>query len=106
MPELFRTLIDSIVLYKSNRQTFNESRRYKVLVAKNKTQTLIIGRLIADIVDVTDAETRAAIDQRKMARIVHTRIKSMWIKLHIVKSLIKKLEQEVCRANRVIKLSI
>ena len=56
--------------------------------------------------DDTDAETRAAIDQRKMARIVHTRIKSMWIKLHIAKSLIKKLEQEACRANRVIKLSI
>ena len=105
MPELYRTLIDSIVLYKSSQQPFYKSERYKVLVAKNKTQTLILGYLIAEIMDDTDAETRATIEQRKMVKIVHVWVKSMWRKLHIAKSLINKLEQD-CRAKKVTKLSI
>lgn len=105
MPGLYRTLIHSIVLNKTKQRPSNGSDRYKVLIAKNKTRTLILGYLIAEIISETVAEKGAAVDRIKIAKIVYVWVKPMWRKLHIAKSLINKLEQN-CKASSIIKLTI
>ena len=105
MPELYKTLINSIRLNKTGHQPFNESNRHKVLVAKNKALTSILGYLIAEITDEAATENATLIDKIKIAKIIHIWVKPIWRQLHIAKSLINKLERD-CQAGGIIKLTL